>query len=141
MQKLRELKFKYAENGTEREAGGQSSSLASPDEAKSHEAGMASSLIQENQSLKKEIEFMSSEVERLRSKLIVDDEEMPPLSFDVQKCKDDSETNSCEIRSLKESLQTNLSNSRNDKNLHHNTAINFTTGEKGVPKLDFKRLK
>jgi hypothetical protein len=45
MQKLRELKVKYGENGTDREAGGQSSSLASPDEIKMHEAGMANILI------------------------------------------------------------------------------------------------
>ena len=41
---------------------------------------MTSSIIQENQQLKKDMDFANSEIERLRSKLVVDDEDMPALA-------------------------------------------------------------
>lgn len=33
--------------------------------------------------MKKELDFANSEIERLRAKLIIDDEDMPPLSAEL----------------------------------------------------------
>jgi hypothetical protein len=44
---------------------------------------MPTSIIQENQTLKKELDFANSEIERLRAKLIMDDYDMPPLSSEL----------------------------------------------------------
>jgi hypothetical protein len=39
--------------------------------------------MQENQTLKKELDFATAEIERLRAKLIIDDYDMPPLSSEM----------------------------------------------------------
>ena len=55
-----------------------------PDESTGNESSVLhTNLIQENQNLKKELDFASSEVERLRAKLIVEDYELPPLSSEL----------------------------------------------------------
>lgn len=81
MQKLRDLKFKYAESGS-----GENSNPSSPDEVQVNEASMATSIIQENQQLKKDLEFATSEIARLRAKLVLDDDqELPPIQNDIFK--------------------------------------------------------
>lgn len=85
MQKLRDLKFKYSDGGFGN-GSGENSNPSSPEEVKVNEASMATSIIQENQQLKKDLEFATSEIERLRSKLVFDDDsEMPPIHQDFFK--------------------------------------------------------
>ena len=75
---------------------------------------MATTLIQENAQLKKDLEFANTEVERLRSKLVVDDDEMPMLS-EILSTKDavagltlcngsSGGRNKSEIRNLKDAI-------------------------------------
>ena len=42
-----------------------------------------STLVQENLNLKKDLDFATSEIDRLRAKLIVEDYEFPPLSAEL----------------------------------------------------------
>lgn len=44
---------------------------------------IASTVIQENAQLKKDLDFANSEINRLRAKLIIDDEDMPSLSSEL----------------------------------------------------------
>ncbi len=39
--------------------------------------------MQENQNLKKELDFASAEIERLRAKLVIEDYDLPPLSSEL----------------------------------------------------------
>ena len=86
MTKLRELKFKHAEGGSTCNNGnnGMNTSITVPDEATgADQSSVQNNLIQENQNLKKELDFASSEIERLRAKLIIEDYDMPPLSSEL----------------------------------------------------------
>ena len=86
MTKLRELKFKHAEGGPQ---GGNpkdsvNTSVTVPDESTGpDQSTLNTNLIQENQNLKKDLDFASSEIERLRAKLIVEDYDLPPLSAEL----------------------------------------------------------
>ena len=86
MTKLRELKFKHAEGVPQQNNlnGSMNTSVTVQDENTGADSNvLQTNLIQENQNLKKELDFASSEVERLRAKLIVEDFEMPPLSSEL----------------------------------------------------------
>lgn len=41
------------------------------------------SVVQENQQLKKDLDFANAEVERLRAKLVIEDFDLPPLSAEL----------------------------------------------------------
>ena len=40
-------------------------------------------MVQENLNLKKDLDFATAEIERLRAKLIIEDYDMPPLSSEL----------------------------------------------------------
>ena len=122
------------------------------------------SLYQENLQLKKDLDFATIEIERLRAKLIIEDFEMPPLSdelFGMNLSKerpiglgavardlscDNSDRNNSEFFSLKEAITQSASNTDNVASRNNGQRQNVTTQSssfigKPVPKLDFKRLK
>ena len=91
MARLRELKFKYHEGmPSQTQATLQTNPNAltgatCPDEmVGENQSQVALGVLQENQQLKKDLDFLTAEVDRLRAKLVVEDkEEMPALSAEL----------------------------------------------------------
>lgn len=84
MQKLRELKNKHEERGSQlQDPEGSAQPYSSPsskmDDLMQNESQIATTIISENAKLKKDIEFATMEIQRLRAKLVIDDEFMPEI--------------------------------------------------------------
>ena len=107
-------------------------------------------LVQENKQLKRDLEFSISEIERLRAKLVVDDDAVyPALQDELQNNnrkqsiggqRDLSVDFIADNRMVNPEIGINIQPTRNAS---VNLGRNNTAGVGGnpVPKLDFKRLK
>ncbi|CDW73599.1 UNKNOWN [Stylonychia lemnae] len=168
MGKLRELKFKHAEgngsqNNNTRTMNTQqnltSQTMMTQGDDNTDTQG-PSNLIQENQNLKKELDFATAEVERLRAKLIIDDYDMAPLSSELfgmnskersfklnESMDNQSDLINSEFMNLKDQISQNplgnqsVTQSRNIVGGSRNQTASSSFVGSQVPKLDFKRLK
>jgi hypothetical protein len=103
-----------------------------------------------------DLEFANTEINRLRTKFTIDEEDLPSLALIFSRDKseltfDSSDRMNSEFQSIKDAITTTTSNqtSGNSRNnmasrggsVQGRSALSqsFTTGP--VPKLDFKKLK
>jgi hypothetical protein len=87
MAKLRELKFKYSDGSNLTQMG------SPPNQQNQNSPGMnrqsdgnviGLSVVQENQQMKRDLDFANTEIERLRAKLVFEDcADMPSLSMEM----------------------------------------------------------
>lgn len=109
------------------------------------------SLASQNEQLKRDLEFATSEVARLRAKLVLEDQDMTALSVELA-TKEDSmveqpkgprdpsidAVNTSDILKAPSLVPAGVTNSRNAQSVQR---FNTGGGSGLVPKLDFKQLK